>query len=331
MPRPRCPGAPLLLRPRPRLGLALALALGVLLQACASIPPDRFGVNRIRFRGVEQMDEYALRACLATAERSRFALNVGTTTEPSCNAPPFDGRRVRLPAWPWSWSEFPVYDRSVFERDLRRIERWYQARGYYGARVLSTRFSPDVAASTSTLPLPDDAAERDEGGDDEENGAPDPSTNEPGGVDDDAGGPPEEDAPVCERRADDEGCELEIDIAVEEGEPVLVRSLDIAGVDGLDEDLVDALRRSWRLETGERFDETFYNQSRTAMRRVLGERGYACGVLVGDVAINREERWADITVTVTPGPRPPSERSGCRGTRTSANASSWPRPRSIPG
>ena len=35
--------------------------------------------------------------------------------------------------WAWPWTDWPLYDPSVFERDLARIERWYRARGYYDA------------------------------------------------------------------------------------------------------------------------------------------------------------------------------------------------------
>lgn len=282
-----------------------ALLVGIV--GCASVPPDRFGVDRIRFHGVDQMDEYALRACLATAERDRFGITLGTTTEPTCNAPPFDGGRARLPLWPWPWTDFTVYDRNVFERDLRRIERWYQARGYYDARIMSTSFDPEAAAETSSVPTADDAAAEDGAGDDAASA-------------DRADGDPESADPaaeICERRDDDEGCTVDIEIRIEEGEPVLVRELSITGADALATsvdfeseaeaeeyvaDIVEELQESWRLETGARFDETFYNQSRAAMRRVLGERGYACGVIQGDVAIHREERWADVSVHITPGP-----------------------------
>ncbi|MET0342072.1 MAG: BamA/TamA family outer membrane protein [Polyangiales bacterium] len=136
-------------RPRPALGSALGLALAVALalgvQACAAIPRGRYGVDKLELRGVERLDPFALRACLATKERDALSIDLSRDPAPSCGVPPFDARRIHLPLWRWPWSAWPLYDPSVFERDLARIERWYRARGYYGARVLSTRSSPAAA------------------------------------------------------------------------------------------------------------------------------------------------------------------------------------------
>ena len=105
----------------PRLLTAALLAL--LVAGCAKIPEDRYGVRRVHIEGMEDLDEYALRACLATQERENFTIDLGATSEPDCGAPPFDGRRVHMRLWHWPWSEWPTYDMAVLERDLERIER----------------------------------------------------------------------------------------------------------------------------------------------------------------------------------------------------------------
>ena len=122
------------------------VALFVMLCAgCASIPDGRYGVDRLELQGVERLDAFALRACLATKERPSLSIDLSRDPAPTCGEPPFDARRIHLPLWRWPWTDWPLYDPSVFERDLARIERWYRARGYYGARVLSATSDPAAA------------------------------------------------------------------------------------------------------------------------------------------------------------------------------------------
>jgi Omp85 superfamily domain/Surface antigen variable number repeat len=133
--------------------LALALALGALVGCAARIPKGRYGVEALDISGVEALDPYALRACLATRERDSFALDLSKAQAPSCGERPFDAHRIHLPLWRWRWTEWPLYDPGVFERDLSRIERWYRARGYYGARVVDATSTPPEAlfgSSSST-------------------------------------------------------------------------------------------------------------------------------------------------------------------------------------
>lgn len=251
----------------------LALLVGAwtaLLAGCAEVPAERYGISRLALEGVEEMDPRALRACLATAQRERFDLNFGRTTEPTCNQPPFESTtRLRIPLWKWPWTDWPLYDRNVFERDLARVERWYRARGYYDARV------------TASTAIPSDAALQDRVTEDSD----------------------------CERLDDDEGCEVELGIRVEEGTPVLVDAIEMDGVDRVSEldaeetaDLQESLRDTWQLEVGERFDETFYEQSKERMLRQLHESGRGCARVTGDVALDPQAHSANVRFTVEPGP-----------------------------
>ncbi|MDB4985940.1 MAG: hypothetical protein JWN04_1118 [Myxococcaceae bacterium] len=125
----------------------------VCVSGCATIPDGRYGVERLELRGIERLDAYALRACLATQDREYLSIDLSRDPAPTCGLAPFDARRIHLPLWRWPWTEWPLYDPSVFERDMGRMERWYRARGYYGASVLAARSSPAEAlygtASTS--------------------------------------------------------------------------------------------------------------------------------------------------------------------------------------
>jgi outer membrane protein assembly factor BamA len=103
--------------------------------ACATLPKEQYGVDHIEWRGVEQMSRESLAACLATKHRDHFTLRLGLGGA-ACGEPPFDENPPKLELWAWPWSEIPVYDPAIFDVDRKRIARWYEARGYYDARVL---------------------------------------------------------------------------------------------------------------------------------------------------------------------------------------------------
>ncbi|MGD8607668.1 MAG: BamA/TamA family outer membrane protein [Myxococcales bacterium] len=238
----------------------------VLASGCKKIPEDAYGIDRIRLSGMQQLDPEALKACLATQERERVTISFGTSADPECGVPPFDGKRASFDLWRKLRKGWPTLDSSVFERDLQRIERWYQARGYYQAAVVSTELDPASAAINDRIvPGPDGKA-------------------------------------PCKREAPDEGCKLDIDIEVEEGKPVLVESIELRGLDGVRRDRRAKIEKAIDLKAGQRFDEAFYDRSKREIRRQLREAGYACGSVAGRVDIDREERKAFIELDVTPGP-----------------------------
>ncbi len=128
-----------------------ALSVGgllVALYACATIPKDRYGVDAVEIIGMEQMDEDALKACLATHPRERFALS---SAERKCGVPPFDGSRLNIELWRWPWIDWPLYDQAILERDVQRIERWYRARGFYEAKVENTYLRPQSAQQSDRI------------------------------------------------------------------------------------------------------------------------------------------------------------------------------------
>jgi len=125
--------------------VALSMFCALALSACAHIPEGRYGVDAIEITGVEDLDRFALQACLATQERAWLSIDLSKEPAPTCGKPPFDARRLHMPLWRWAWTDWPLYEPSVFERDLARVERWYRARGYYGASVLNTTSEPEEA------------------------------------------------------------------------------------------------------------------------------------------------------------------------------------------
>jgi outer membrane translocation and assembly module TamA len=127
---------------------AIVLSVGVVLGAqsgCASIEQGRYAVSRLELDGMQQMASASLRECLVTRQRHRVTLRVGGFA-PECKTPPFDSTAPEVALWTWSWAEWPTFNRSVFDQDLKVMLRWYRARGFYDARIEDVRITPEAAA-----------------------------------------------------------------------------------------------------------------------------------------------------------------------------------------
>ncbi|MEM9074156.1 MAG: BamA/TamA family outer membrane protein [Myxococcota bacterium] len=242
-------------------------ALGVLLviAGCASVPANRYGVDRLRLHGMEAMDEFALRNCLATSERARAGITLGVQEAGACGEPPFDAGHARLDLWARGRQDWPLFDRVALEQDLVRIERWYVARGYHSATITEVSVSPEEAQRRDVLD-------------------------------------PDGDAP-CERLDDDEGCAVEIDITIDEGEPTLLGAIRVLDDDALSEGLRSRVREAILLEEGEPVDEALYEASKGAIALALAEAGYARARVEGRLYVHRAQRRAEVDFRIDAGPR----------------------------
>jgi hypothetical protein len=132
-----------------RYAVLLVSAQAALVAAgCATIAPGRYGVVDVHVEGMHQLDHAAAEACLGTRRRPVFGFDIGASSTPDCGAPPFDGGRLRWDIWSWPWSEWPLFDTGVYERDELRVERWMRARGFYEGRVVRTAVDPPSALAT---------------------------------------------------------------------------------------------------------------------------------------------------------------------------------------
>ncbi|MBN1946972.1 MAG: FtsQ-type POTRA domain-containing protein [Bradymonadales bacterium] len=233
-----------------------------LLSGCASIPADRYGIDAVHIEGATAMEPRALEACLASRERSYVTLQLGMSAEPACGQPPFDSAPLRLRFWRWPWSPWTLYDELLFQHDLARIVRWYQARGFYDARVVDYTIDPPSAMITDTI-------------------TKDTS---------------------CREGNDDEGCRITITIEVEEGEPVLISRVTVTGLEHLPDLIASRARARVRLAEGDRFDEYDYQQAKNAIQHYLVAQSYARATVEGRVRIDRQEHTAEIELEVDTGP-----------------------------
>lgn len=113
-----------------RVLLSLLLLLIAPVSGCAvRVDASRLAIENLRFHGVHHINEGELRSRIATQETPRTF-------------------GMRLP-----WTDPQYYDETSFRRDLDRIERYYEARGYYSGGVQAVRLAPDGAHRHADLDL----------------------------------------------------------------------------------------------------------------------------------------------------------------------------------
>ncbi len=246
-------------------GLYLTVALLVVatcLQGCSRIPYDRYGIDALEIRGQEALDEEALRVCLASHPREDVTIRFGLSPAPNCGAPPFESGTTKWHLWTWPWTDWPLYDRIVLERDLERVVAWYAARGFYDAQVIEWWVEPEEAMNSDTL---------------DENS-------------------------LCDRQTDGSGCEVQVVIVVDEGEPTLISELTVDGLDELPADLFDRVAANLPLHVGDRFDESAWETAKVWIASELSENSYAFAEVTGQVVIDRQHREARLQLDVSTGP-----------------------------
>lgn len=127
-----------------RLASAVWALLALIVAGCAAHEPGRFQIKSLTIKGQQDLAARPLTECLVSRQRPHFGLTVGLA-QPSCGEPPFSSSAPRVNLWVWWWKDWPAFNRAVFEEDLKRIERWYRARGYYEARVAEVTYDPPEA------------------------------------------------------------------------------------------------------------------------------------------------------------------------------------------
>jgi hypothetical protein len=101
---------------------------------------------------------------------------------------------------------------------------------------------------------------------------------------------------------DASGEELEIDILVSEGQPIIVERLNLVGDAKLPTKLRKTLHASFGQMLGERFDEAEYDIRKTELVQILNNASYAHAKVEGQVKLDTKRRKAQIFIQVTSGP-----------------------------
>lgn len=96
-------------------------------------------------------------------------------------------------------------------------------------------------------------------------------------------------------------CTVQIEIRIDEGAPVLVTAVELAGVSDLPGELVQKLREALAVRVGQRFDEVDYDRSRTALVSALRAASHAAASVQGEIAISSETHAARVHFQIDAG------------------------------
>jgi outer membrane translocation and assembly module TamA len=116
--------------------------------------------------------------------------------------------------------------------------------------------------------------------------------------------PPEAATPGAHGACDpaSEECEVDVLVEIEEGQPTLVSSLDIASPDPMPAPLERELQAALTMKLGEPVDESLHEASKVALLALLRQRGYAAASVEGKVLVDSARRTARVTYALAPGP-----------------------------
>jgi outer membrane protein insertion porin family/translocation and assembly module TamA len=103
-------------------------------------------------------------------------------------------------------------------------------------------------------------------------------------------------------RVEQAGAHVRVTIVVEEGPPVLVRSVELRGADALPAPLQEAMRAAAEPEVkeGALFDEERFGDAEAAVKRALTDRGYAFAKVTRHATVDIVAHAADAVFEVAP-------------------------------
>lgn len=107
-----------------RILLLVFMTAAILMTGCpARFIPGRTVVSEVNFRGTQNVDSGDVRSRIATRETPLWPAN----------------RPRLLRWWRWWWVDPQYLDQAALTRDQARVQRFYQARGYYDTHVSPPR------------------------------------------------------------------------------------------------------------------------------------------------------------------------------------------------
>jgi outer membrane protein insertion porin family/translocation and assembly module TamA len=188
---------------------------------CASLPKGATAVDKVRIEGADKVDDSDIEEKIATRPSPKFLMLF---------------RGVVY--------DYELFDRFVLQRDLARVERFYQARGYYDAHARAGRVEH-----------------------------------------------------VSEQH-------VRVTIDVDEGEPIKVSDVFLAGLDELPPAVVEAAKKAAtaKLRRGKIFDEDDYADTDRDLKRALTDRGFAYALTSRRAEIDLVKHEAKVSFEVFPGP-----------------------------
>lgn len=100
---------------------------------------------------------------------------------------------------------------------------------------------------------------------------------------------------------DKTGKNVEITIRIKEGDPVILRKLDLQISGDRSDELKKKIPDSIDLKVDEVFSSKKFQDSKSEIRTMLSNEGYPNPELKAQARVNRRMKWADVTINVDPG------------------------------
>ncbi|HSE83795.1 MAG TPA: POTRA domain-containing protein, partial [Thermodesulfobacteriota bacterium] len=94
---------------------------------------------------------------------------------------------------------------------------------------------------------------------------------------------------------------VEVTINIEEGKPIILTELNIDLKGELDEKIRKKVLNSVPLKIDEVFSAIKYQRTKGIVSDILSDNGYPKAKIKGQALVNRQEKWAKATFSVTPG------------------------------
>lgn len=101
----------------------------------------------------------------------------------------------------------------------------------------------------------------------------------------------------------DDKSEVEITIKITEGDPIILRKLELRISGEEDKELKDQIIKLIELKEGEVFSSNKFQSSKATIRETLSDRGYPKAKVQAEARVNRRLKWADTNILIEPGER----------------------------
>ena len=99
----------------------------------------------------------------------------------------------------------------------------------------------------------------------------------------------------------DKNRKVDIEITVDQGDPVMVKTLSIAVLGDQTDDYVSEVAKVTILEEGEPFSQINYQKSKVLIAELFSERGYPLADVKSEAIVNLRNREVNVEFTIDPG------------------------------
>ena len=94
---------------------------------------------------------------------------------------------------------------------------------------------------------------------------------------------------------------VSITITVKEGKPIKLRSFDIVYDTEVSKRILKKIKKNIPLKIKKRFSPIKYQQTKDVIKLIFANNGYPNAEVRGEAIVNRQEKWAEVSLRISPG------------------------------